>query len=1554
MSNFEGLNYPIRVDDQFSVALEKFRSEIDGIISDMAVAKQGLEDAAVSARTYAARISEAGDGSRGLGRSLNEITASAQKAKGALTAEQQAAVEIAATLRRNAVELEKEAIARREGINLIRLKARGLTVEEEALQKVESATRKLAVARQAEELAQQRGISLTRKKVAELTAEEEARRRIAAQQRRTRVNEALAAQGFDERGKAQVQGPPIPKNILEAQRAQLQFERELSNLRVTRQTQSLKQQSLEYQALAGSVERARKAKTALGTEIDKVTLKANRALFTFRRLIGIFATFAIARNIIQGFQDLVATSIRFNSIIETSRLSIASLVSAVGEVKGPLGQNVTTAEQFTLAQKLATRQTNLLRSEALKTSATFEELSQAFQTAVAPGLTAGLNLDQIRKFTISISQAATAIGLDQSQLAEEIRALLAGTIQPRNTRIATSLGITNDDVKRAKEAGKLAEFLRDRFTAFGVAADESTKTFNVALANTRDALSNIIGTGALGFFEKLRKTFIDISRSLVSVGPGGILSPDPNAVALVSEVGRLLEVALESAKRVSASLKFDDALAVVRTIADLLTGLVSVVEFISSSFVRAAANVGRLVQGAASLVSRLSTSFGLDRLSPVVQGLIASFGELFATTILIRLALSGWSITLIAISKVVKVVAASFGILPQLLGALRTGFVALRSVILLAFSPVGVAVGIFSGLVFLAHRLVKEIIGVDLRLGTVLEVIRVGLVGAFKFLGAVVRSTWGGAVFYVSTLIDGAIDTLNQGIFLAQKLALSVASVVSDSAEKSLAAAEATRDAERKLFAARQQARKRELDAAQRDAVVQQKAASEFISRGLKDAIANNESAQTFSDFFQKLGLASGTLFSKAFGESSSLEDPLKKAGAETRKLSEIFAELPGIIDTSRAEINSIADAVKEVNDAIRKSADELTFARRNVGISQNLKQQAQELNDAQFTASEKLRTIDADRLRTARTLIQTQTRLNEIFQGNIGLSVEDQRQVVKLVELGRAQLDLSNQISQAKTAQLAAETRLADARQNQNDSEAETQRRLASSASAQLKFLEAAQAALRGRIDQFEGLLPTLSGGSELIKKTAAEIIALQGQELAAKEQLQRVDEARKKLSDALLENARLRVQASIQEALFTGQRELATAQLAAEVAKANLAAVRSGSESQQRLVEANSRVASLRLELGLLAQKQAKDREALQNQLEVVRGTSTELDLKRQLALFDATAAANLEQQVAQLQTAEETARRLQEQVNGTFGGGLSEGVKKFAEEFGSAFQAAVRIANGVLTETAGFISQLVVDAFDPTQKVDLRERFGRFFQGIAKMLLEEFIKLGIAKIFATSALDASSASLALTSVALGASANTLTGSAIAWAFTATLIKQAALALALSKAAGGGGVGGAAQGGKIPSQWPIRGYARGGAAAPFPRPSFIPKSDTVPAWLTPGEHVIRVPSVQKYGDDFLDLVNRGLLDKGLVRALVASSKPRGSSSSAVRKIAYATGGGVAPSARSEAAFAAPSSTTHVVATIVADDSTMARLHAGGASATMKHIKDHKAEYRAILGINN
>ena len=146
MTGIDGLNYPIRIDDQFSKTLEAFRTEVAGIVDQMALVKASLEESAVTAREYAAGISDAGSEQRKANRALKEGAAASKDQAKALSAQEIALKEIEATQLRNAVELEKAAILEAQGLNLIKLKTRGLSVEQEALLKVENALRKKAVA----------------------------------------------------------------------------------------------------------------------------------------------------------------------------------------------------------------------------------------------------------------------------------------------------------------------------------------------------------------------------------------------------------------------------------------------------------------------------------------------------------------------------------------------------------------------------------------------------------------------------------------------------------------------------------------------------------------------------------------------------------------------------------------------------------------------------------------------------------------------------------------------------------------------------------------------------------------------------------------------------------------------------------------------------------------------------------------------------------------------------------------------------------------------------------------------------------------------------------------------------------------------------------------------------------------------------------------------------------------------------------------------------------------------------------------------------------------
>jgi len=266
--------------------------------------------------------------------------------------------------------------------------------------------------------------------------------------------------------------------------------------------------------LAGATRTGTRRLRSFNREAKKTEARANRIAFTFRRLIGIFAAFAAVRAVTRGIKDAVASGIQFNAFVEEATLGIQSLLVSAGQVFGPDGQMLTGMEAFAAAGAEATRQVELLRQEGLRTAATFKTLLDTFQIALGPGLAAGLNPDQVRKLTVRISQAASAIGLPQNQLSEEIRSILSGTIQQRTTRIAATLGITNEDIRRAKEAGKLVEFLDQKFAAFAVAGERSLSNLNVILSNLRDSFAKLVGTGTLGFFDALKERLNELKASL--------------------------------------------------------------------------------------------------------------------------------------------------------------------------------------------------------------------------------------------------------------------------------------------------------------------------------------------------------------------------------------------------------------------------------------------------------------------------------------------------------------------------------------------------------------------------------------------------------------------------------------------------------------------------------------------------------------------------------------------------------------------------------------------------------------------------------------------------------------------------------------------------------------------------------------------------------------------------------------------------------------------------------------------------------------------------------
>jgi hypothetical protein len=269
----------------------------------------------------------------------------------------------------------------------------------------------------------------------------------------------------------------------------------------------------------------------------------------------------------QGFRLFISEGLQFNQTIETANLGIASLITAQAELRDANGQLLTGTDKLRAGQALAEDQVNKLRIAGLQTTATTQELVVAFQQAVGVGLRWGLTLDQIRKLTIQMSQAAGALGLPMNQLNEEVRDLLGGNINARNTRIATALGITNEQIREAQRAGKLFDFVTGKLQAFSVAGEATAQSFAGTTSNIKEALQNFSGDATKPLFDAIKVSgqqalneVFDLSNARISANFSGLLE---FFQSIFKEIGAglssAIEGGIEKAKELSNWLKENKA-----------------------------------------------------------------------------------------------------------------------------------------------------------------------------------------------------------------------------------------------------------------------------------------------------------------------------------------------------------------------------------------------------------------------------------------------------------------------------------------------------------------------------------------------------------------------------------------------------------------------------------------------------------------------------------------------------------------------------------------------------------------------------------------------------------------------------------------------------------------------------------------------------------------------------------------------------------------------------------------------------------------------------------
>ena len=477
--------------------------------------------------------------------------------------------------------------------------------------------------------------------------------------------------------------------------------------------------------------------------------QGNRISFQFRRLIGILAVFQAARAAGGLFTGLIREGIQFNAQIEASQLGIAGIITNIVKLRDEMGNVTDESIEFGDALDLAKGQVARLRVDALETVATFTELQRAFQEGLAPGLAAGLDLDQIREVSVLVSQAASALNIPQNQLGEELRSLLSGTGTERTTRVAKAFGLSaralNKLVREAKDGDELFKLITEGLKGTAQAARLAANSFIGLKARAQDALGFLSGVAGEGLFTELGQQIRDfVSAAKEGTAEGNFIA-NPELVAVLRTVLDGIKDAIISIRLELDKVSFEDAFGAASSFGEVIRTLGSILGPVIRGLIEGLSEVFQLFSDISSAVGGIDPGALTDVIALTVKWLTVMF--VFQTTIGVIL---GTLKLLGPIVGVVRVALLGVGSVLKTLNVLTFGLLS-KFLIL----PLVIAV-IVGGL----KLLIDKLAGFSVKFETFVKILQDGFIDLGLLIVASLEFSFGGLIQLIRRTFDAVLANL--------------------------------------------------------------------------------------------------------------------------------------------------------------------------------------------------------------------------------------------------------------------------------------------------------------------------------------------------------------------------------------------------------------------------------------------------------------------------------------------------------------------------------------------------------------------------------------------------------------------------------------------------------------------------------------------------------------------------------------------------------------------------------------------------------------------------
>lgn len=201
----------------------------------------------------------------------------------------------------------------------------------------------------------------------------------------------------------------------------------------------------------------------------------------------------------------------YDQQMETARMGIAGILVSMTTWNG---------QQMKLNQALEISQQTLsqIQEQATKVGLVPNDLVSGFQSILGPGLKAKMTLEEIVQLTTMGTKAVkTMLGpqANDIQITQELRSMVSGTID-QNSTVARALGITNADVENAKQsAGGLFAYLKGQLQGFkDLAEEEWPNSMTGTVERFKAMFSQASGNASLTLFDELKGKIQELTAAL--------------------------------------------------------------------------------------------------------------------------------------------------------------------------------------------------------------------------------------------------------------------------------------------------------------------------------------------------------------------------------------------------------------------------------------------------------------------------------------------------------------------------------------------------------------------------------------------------------------------------------------------------------------------------------------------------------------------------------------------------------------------------------------------------------------------------------------------------------------------------------------------------------------------------------------------------------------------------------------------------------------------------------------------------------------------------------